>query len=145
MRTLTFLAIVAPLLGIAAAAAQTPSATGELALRDECSFTPPGMNECLAAKVEASMVELRDARRFAIQRLDAGEEDGRYRRLAIWRLRAADASFERYRKAHCDFAASMGGGAIGHALNARRLACVADLNHRQAELLQRLVADRPPR
>ena len=103
------------------------------------------MNECLAAKVEASMVELRDARRFAIQRPESWDEDARYRRLAISRLRATDAPFERYRKAHCDFAASMGGGAIGHAMDARRLACVADLNHRQAELLQRLVADRPPR
>ena len=106
---------------------------------------PPGINECLAAKVEASKAELRDARRFAIQRLESWDEDARYRRLAISRLRATEAPFERHRKAHCDSAASMGGGAIGHAMDTRRLACVADLNHRQAELLRGLVAARPPR
>ena len=122
-----------------------PSRTGERALRYDCSGMPPGINECLAAHVRDSTTELREARRFAIRRLEAWDEDERYRRLAISRLRTADAAFEKYRTAHCEFAASMGGGAIGHALDTRRLACVADLNHRHAELVRGLVDDRPPR
>jgi len=126
------------------ALAQEPM-TGERALRYECSTEPAGINECLTDKVSQSVTRLRDAHSFATRQLAAWDEDARYVKLARTRLAAADRSFENFKRAHCAFAASMGGGAVGHALETGRLACVADLNVRQADLIRSLVARLPPR
>lgn len=109
--------------------------TGERALRDECSFDPNGINECLHAKVDQSLTRLREARASAAGHIKSRRVDTGRGQPARTLLAIADDAYARYRHAHCAFGASMGGGAIGHALETGRLACVADLNFRQAGLL----------
>jgi len=46
-------------------------------------------------------------------------------------------------KEQCALAAALGGGAIGNALEIRRLACEAELNAWRADQLQRALVDLP--
>jgi len=64
------------------------------------------------------------------------KEDKKYVDLAKMRFAASRKAFIEYRDKQCAFAASLGGGAIGHALETRRLACMTELNNRRAEQLR---------
>jgi uncharacterized protein YecT (DUF1311 family) len=108
----------------------------ERTLREACSaYSEAGMRDCLAAKARESynaLVQVENQLRAALSRWD---EDAKHIRLAQAKLAASDKAFIQYRDAQCAFAASLGGGAIGNALEMRRFACIAELNHRRAKLL----------
>jgi Lysozyme inhibitor LprI len=116
----------------------------ERELREECSaFSQAGMRECLGKKAQQSTATLLVAETGLRSRIARSGEDARFKTAALTRLVASNAAFARYRVAACDFQSSLGGGAIGNALLIRRLACIAELNLRRAELLDRMGLDIP--
>ena len=127
--------LVAMLVAANPAAAQKAD-IGERELREACGFHPDGINVCLSAKVHESETRLRAAHDYAYKQIALWDEYPKYKQLARTRLRTADMAYAKYREAHCAFAASIGGGVLGYALETRRLACVAALNDRRAESLQ---------
>jgi len=136
-----FLAAYMP---VSALAAATPPAPGERALREECSaFSEAGMRDCLAKHADKSQKALRQAEEKVASTLSKWDEDNKYANEAKAKLAASNKDFARYRDAQCAFASSLGGGAIGNALDMRRLACVSELNDRRAEQLLDAVSDLP--
>ncbi|KAB0632788.1 DUF1311 domain-containing protein [Burkholderia latens] len=129
-----------PLVSIAAS---HTSAQSERELRGECSYEITGVRECLQRKQEASEVELKRAEEKVRVAFAKWDEDVKYVNLAKIRLAASKKAFIKYRKAQCAFASSLGGGAIGNALEMQRLACVAELNNRRAAQLRDAVSDLP--
>ena len=73
------------------------------------------------------------------------DEDAKYVSSAKTKLQLSNKAFERYREAQCAVSASLGGGAIGHASDMRRLACLTELNDRRAEQLRAAFSDLPMR
>jgi len=135
------LALHGPLCVLAAA---SPPAANERALREECSaFSQAGMRDCLAHKAESSQRALKKAEKSAAAALSRWDEDSRYRQQAQARLAASQKAFVQYRDAQCRFAYSLGSGAIGNALEMRRLACLAELNGGQASRLDDALSDLP--
>ncbi|WP_244110728.1 lysozyme inhibitor LprI family protein [Burkholderia ambifaria] len=133
-------AITFPIISIAA---PDTSVQSERELRGECSNGVIGVRECLQEKQEASEVELKRAEEKVRAAFAKWDEDAKYINLAKVRLAASQKAFVKYRTAQCAFASSLGGGAIGNALEMRRLACVAELNNRRAAQLRDAVSDLP--
>lgn len=98
---------------------------------------------CLGRRVAASQEKLRQAEIVVVNRITHWDEDDRQVRQAGARLAAAKREFAKFRELHCEFVASLGGGAIGSAIEARRLICVADLNTARAASLRDAVAELP--
>lgn len=116
----------------------------ELAAREECSeFSQAGMHDCLAKKVAASELALKKAETKVYNGFTAWGEDAKYITIAKSKFETSKKAFVRYRKAHCEFNASLGGGAIGSALALRRLACLFELNLRRAEQLNSVITTLP--
>ena len=111
----------------------------ERELREECSYDLVGMRECLIEKQIASEVNLTLANKKVYKTLTQWDEDQNYIKAAKVKLAAAEKAFIVYRNAQCQFAASLGGGAIGNALDTMRFACVADLNNKRAEQLRNAI------
>ncbi len=138
-----------PLFALAASSAfATATATapvfGERALREECSaFSQAGMRDCLAKKAENSQRALRQTEEKVADILSKWDEDVKYIDLAKAKFAASGKVFAKYRDEQCAFALSLGGGAIGNALEMRRLACVAELNNRRVEQLREALSDLP--
>ncbi|WP_233827983.1 lysozyme inhibitor LprI family protein [Paraburkholderia sp. ZP32-5] len=127
-----------------AVAATTVPATGERALREECSaFSQAGMRDCLREKVESSQKALTQAEQKMIGALSKWDEDDRYIREAKTKLVASNKKFAEYRETQCEFSASLTGGGAGDAHDIRRLACVSELNNRRAEQLGNAASDLP--
>lgn len=115
----------------------------ERELRTECAYEITGVRECLEKKAEASAADLKDAEKKVLDALAKWDEDPKYVKQAKARLSASKKEFGKYRDAQCSFASSLGGGAIGNALEMGRLACVSELNSRRAFQLRDLVSDLP--
>lgn len=94
------------------------------------------MRECLAKKADESQQALTRAGNSAVSALTQWNEDDKYVRAAKTNLAKSNKVFARYREAQCGFLTSLGGGAIGNALEIGRLACVAELNGNRAEQLR---------
>lgn len=141
MKTSLFLLalIVAPCRSMAA------DVENSSALEECAAFSQAGMRECLAKKSNESAAALKQAERKAATVLSKWDDDAKYIALATERLKASDTAFERYRDAQCAFAASLGGGSIGNALEIRRLACIVDLNRVRAESISATVMILPLR
>jgi len=103
------------------------------------------MRDCVEKRFQESEKALKQAEAEAFAALSRWDEDSKYAKLANRRLKAANTVFTRYRDSQCAFAASLGGGAIGSALETGRLACASELNDQRARQLKRAVADLPPR
>jgi C4-dicarboxylate-specific signal transduction histidine kinase len=145
MRTMKLIGLcLAACLPALAFATSTASARDERALREECSaLSQAGMLDCLATKAENSQKALRQAEEKVVGTLSKWDEDNKYVNRAKAKLAASNKEFSKYLETQCEFAASLGGGAIGAALKMRRLACVAELNNRRAEQLRDAVSDLP--
>lgn len=134
---------IAAFLPLISIATQNISIRSERELRNECSYEISGVRECLQRKQEASAVELKRVEEKVRGVLAKWDENSKYMSLAKTKLATSTKAFIRYRDGHCAFAASLGGGAIGNALDMRRLACEAELNNRRAEQLRDVVSDLP--
>ncbi|MDR3439631.1 lysozyme inhibitor LprI family protein [Telmatospirillum sp.] len=120
------------------------SVLDERALREECSaLSQAGMQDCLAKKAKNSQDVLRQAEENVASLLSKWDEDDKYVNQAKANLAASNKEFVKYRESQCELSASLGGGAIGNALEMRRLACVAELNSRRSEQLRDAVSDLP--
>lgn len=137
------LGLTVSLPAIAASNTRFP-AQSEHTFREECSaYSEAGMRDCLAAKVRESQHALKQAEERVSAALSKWDEDAKYINLAKTRFVASKKAFAKYREAQCAFAASLGGGAIGNALEMGQLACAAELNGRRAEQLRGAVSDLP--
>lgn len=109
----------------------------ERAALEQCgAYAEAGMRECLAKKSHESATSLRRAEEQAIAALSKWDEDAKFVNLAKENLRASSKAYEQYRDAQCTFALSLGGGAIGNALELRRLSCLVGLNIGRAKQLK---------
>lgn len=125
-------------------AASTATALDERALREECSaFSEAGMRDCLTEKSKRSQKALSQAEEKVAYTLSRWDEDSKLIQRAKAKLSASGKAFAKYRDEQCAFASSLGGGAIGNALEIRRLACVTELNNRRAAQLRDAVSDLP--
>jgi len=116
----------------------------EYALREACSeasFSQVDIRECLAKEAADSQQALQQAEAHILSTFARWDEWESVITRAKTNLAAANQSFVKYRYDQCEFAASLGGGAIGAALDMRRLACVAELNNRRAAQLRDAAAD----
>lgn len=147
MRTITIIKRCAACsLFMLAGATSAEAIQDERAVRDECSaYSQSGMRDCLEKKLRESENTLKQAEEAAVSSLCKWDEDAKQVSAVKNKLKAANANYVRYRDAQCAFAASLGGGAIGNALEIRRLACVAELNNRRAAQLRSTIADLPLR
>jgi hypothetical protein len=138
--------IAAPPPAVAQSPAQSPAQTlpTERDLREECSASSQaGMRDCLAARAKTSTADLAKAEARLLARIAKWDEDAKFKTAARARLATSRIAFVRYRAAACDFHSSLGGGAIGNALSIRRLACIAELNTRRIEAIDRAGVDLP--
>jgi uncharacterized protein YecT (DUF1311 family) len=111
-------------------------AAGAAHLDDCVAGSQADMRRCLERKSQESSASLAAAETAALSAVANWDEDEKYRKTASIALSNTSKSFIQFRQAQCDFASSLGGGAIGNALTLRRLRCVTDLNQRQAESLR---------
>jgi len=112
---------------------------------DECdAFSQADRRDCLSRKVVSTDAAVLAAEGRLLARIEAWDEDAKYRTAAKARFTASKKAFALYRAAECGFRASLGGGAIGKALTIRKLACVVELNVRRRLYLDETVVG-PPR
>jgi hypothetical protein len=124
----------------------TGSESNERSLREACgASSQAAMKDCLAKKADESQKELDKAEILVTSKLAQWDEDARYINRAKTSEIAAAQSFVQFRKAQCDFVASLSGGAAGNAGEARRLACIASLNADRAAALRSAVSELPER
>lgn len=113
---------------------------------EECSsFSQAERRDCLAENAELSRKALRQAEKKAAGTLSKWDETPRHIRQAKVELAAANKRFASYRDTQCGLAAALAGGAIGSALEMRRLACVSELNNRRTSQLNDWVSALPLR
>lgn len=128
------------LLPFAAAAA----ATNQQRDVEECmALSQSDMRECLSRSAAKSQALLRRAETKASTALAKWDEDAKYTKLATAQLDVANKAFAEYRDAQCNFASSLGGGAIANALEMRQLACTITLNNERAALLSDSIGNLP--
>jgi uncharacterized protein YecT (DUF1311 family) len=109
------------------AVAATPSGNS---LVDECyAYSEAGVRQCLARNLQKTAIALNAAEQKAM-----GAKE---------KLRASNAAFAQYREAQCALAYSLGGGAIGNALDIRRLACAIEQNSKRVAELAAAVSRVP--
>lgn len=145
MRAMSFLffAWAAVAMPAVQAAPDMPPPT-ERQLREACSFDAAGVRECLQRKLEDSEAALRAAESELKDGISKWDIEPKYAALAKNRAIEAASSFVRYRKAQCGFSATLGGSAIGNALEMRRLACATELNLQRAQALRAAAAELVP-
>jgi hypothetical protein len=114
------------------------------ALVDECfAYSEAGARDCLTKNLRKTEHALKTAQDKAVATLSKWDEEARYIAAARQRLHASAAAFERYRQAQCAFAYSLGGGAIGNALDMLRLACEIELNSKRATEVSNAISTLP--
>ena len=67
------------------------------------------------------------------------DEEPQYADAALKKYHAAEQAFAAYRNRYRDWAASLGGGAIGTARTMRKNACIAEQNRTHAKQLQEIM------
>ena len=103
---------------------------------EQCgAYSQAGMRECLEKESRTSNAALKRAEEQAAAAISKWDEDARFIDLAKKKLRASNKAYEQYRDAQCAFVSSLGGGAIGNALELRRLSCRIELDIGRANQL----------
>ncbi|WP_447778715.1 lysozyme inhibitor LprI family protein [Variovorax boronicumulans] len=142
MRFIVFSAVI--FLSLSAGAAPSRVVQNETELRWACSNESASMaelRECLDKKEVESEVTLKRAEANLLRAITRWDIEPPYIAATKAKLAAARKSFAKYREDHCAYAKSVGGTAIGNALEMRRAACVAELNNQRAEQLRISAAD----
>ncbi len=135
MRAMILAAMLA-LCGPATAQDQSEDVLTERELREACSFEASGVRECLEQRRAESEATLKTANESILTAVGRWDTDAKFASQTRQKLRESSSAFLKYRDAQCAFATSLGAGAIGNALEMRRLACVAELNLRRAASLR---------
>jgi uncharacterized protein YecT (DUF1311 family) len=127
-----------------AQANEMPRLPDAKSMREECSaFPQTEMRQCLLKQVDDSQRVLEQAKNLAHKRISGWDEDQRYIRQAAAALETSDRSYLQYREQQCAWQSALSGGAAGNAKDIRLLACIAELNYRQAAVLKNAVAELP--
>jgi uncharacterized protein YecT (DUF1311 family) len=93
--------------------------------------------------LQKTAIALNAAEQKAMGALSKWDEEPKYVAAAKEKLRASNAAFAQYREAQCALAYSLGGGAIGNALDIRRLACAIEQNSKRVAELAAAVSRVP--
>lgn len=139
------LLVVLSLAVVAHSAGASKLSTEQSALEECKAYSQAKLRQCLMRKSRDSTTALKRAEDQMLAAISKWDEDERYVTPAKADLAASRRAFDQYRQAQCAFASSLGGGAIGNALELRRLACVLALNNDRAALLVSAAAALPPR
>ncbi|PIF75050.1 uncharacterized protein DUF1311 [Variovorax sp. 54] len=145
MRSVILVAtILCSVSAIAAPSRASRVVQSEYAIRLACGnefFSMADVRECLDKKEVESETHLKRAEANLLRAIAKWDIEPPYIAATKAKLAAARKSFARYREDHCAYAKSVGGTAIGNALEMRRAACVAELNNQRAEQLRISAAD----
>ena len=107
-------------------------------LRNYCSnntLSEAELTECLEEIFHTSQAELDKSQQNFLNALSNWDEYKEYIVIAKNKLKKANKEFIKYRDLQCDFAYSLGGGAIDNALNMYKFSCLAELNFQRIKLL----------
>lgn len=127
-----FSAVIAAFLELSSAAIAS-----ERVETDACSeYSQAEMRQCLKSKANESDAALKHAQQSTRDAISRWDEEPQYVALAIKRFDESTVAFEQLRLKRCAFEASLGGGAIGAALETRRLKCFVKLNRIHLEWLR---------
>lgn len=108
---------------------------GQSAALEQCSeYSQAEIRACLMRQRRQSEALLLKAESSVLTAITTWDEDEKYAAHAKEQLRRSRKRFAEYRDAQCAFHTSLGGGAIMNGLEQRRLACISDLNNKQARL-----------
>lgn len=111
---------------------------------EKCSYeSQAGMRDCLTKNVSESSRVLISAEKKLVLALKQWNEQPKFVSKASDQLISSNDAYLKYRDAQCAFASALGGGAIGNALELRRLACIFGLNMERAEHLIHLASSLP--
>lgn len=111
-------------------------------IRDACSdryFAQVDVQACVQQDAERSATAWRNAQAQAIAKMQQWDEEPKYADAALKKYHAAEQAFAAYRNRYCDWAASLGGGAIGTARQMRKNACIAEQNRTHAKQLREMM------
>lgn len=111
----------------------------------DASASQAALRTCLQQRAAVAANELAAAGVALRGALHGWDEDARYVQAALQRADAADRAWTAYRQAACALDEALGGGAIGAALEQRRLACVQALDAQRADELRAAAASLPQR
>lgn len=107
-------------------------------MRLECSNegSQAAMYDCLIKKADKSAAELKKIENKMRKAFSKWDEDAKYVNQAKSKFEASVKSFKQYRKKHCEFIASLVGGAAGASRESMRFACEFELNTRRTAQIQ---------
>lgn len=114
----------------------------EHTIRDACSdrhFAQVDVQACIKQNADRSETVWQNAQAQTIAKIKQWDEEQRYKDAALQKYAAAEQSFAAYRNRYCDWAASLGGGAIGTARTMRKNACIAEQNRTHAKQVQEIM------
>ncbi|WP_338768621.1 lysozyme inhibitor LprI family protein [Massilia sp. METH4] len=105
---------------------------------DTCSYSSQaGMRDCLEDSVRDSSTAVNAAEKKFAATMSRWDERQKYIAAAHMQFNISKRAFLKYRDEQCALAAALGGGAIGNALELRRLACIYELNRERSNQLTR--------
>ena len=107
-------------------------------LRNYCSnntLSEAELTECLEKIFHTSQAELDKSQQKFFDALTNWYEDKQYIIIAKTKLKRTNQEFIKYRDLQCDFAYSLGGGAIENALNMFKFSYLAELNLQRTKQL----------
>ncbi|WP_181415944.1 lysozyme inhibitor LprI family protein [Gilliamella apicola] len=110
----------------------------QLELRSYCSGSTSSeaeLTKCLEKIFYTSQAELDKSQQKFFDALTNWYEDKQYIIIAKTKLKRTNQEFIKYRDLQCDFAYSLGGGAIENALNMFKFSCLAELNFQRTKQL----------
>ena len=114
-------------------------------IRDQCAdryFSQVEVQSCVRKHAADSRTVLQKAQTQVAAEIRQWDEETGYKDAALKKYEAAEKSFAAYRDRYCDWAASLGGGAIGTALEMRKNACIAEQNRTHAGQLREMIKNR---
>jgi hypothetical protein len=116
-----------------------PSRNDWRALLEDCgAYSQAQMRACLADQAQRSEQALKQAEDLLVSAIERWDETPKHVHAARVQLRSANQEFSRYRRAQCALDHALGGGAIGNALEMRRLRCLVEITSLRVEQLQRM-------
>ena len=109
----------------------------EHAALQQCgAYSQAEMRGCLKKVFDESNERLRHAEEQAFSALAGWDEDAKFIDLAKKKLQASSKAHQQYRDAQCAFVSTLAGGAIGHAVELRRISCIIKLNVERTQQLK---------
>lgn len=95
----------------------------------ECEqFSQADLNQCTVNNYLLSENRLKEVETNLANKIKVWTEDNKYQSIASRKLTESRRDFVDYKKSNCSFAAALGGGAVGSAINLREVKCQLEMN-----------------